>query len=749
MFDRRHARAGDDPARDATQPRSVPPRRARGVFVSRVKPTLTGLIDPESDPALEVGLAAFSRSILLGIILATIVFCAAAVSISKEFIEHDRGRVVENRALRALPGLRPIWRQALQFPDVSPITYTSFLIEARLWGTSRGNSAIGFRFVNACVHVLAVLALWHLLRRLELPGAWAAAALFGVHPAAMATVGWVSQRPILLGTLFGILTLIVFLRLVGVNPVAIERHRFFRLPDRPALLIALCLALAGATALSHPGIALVLWPITVILVWWEKGQLSRRDWRCTSPLIITSGLVLLGWGYLLFTRGGAELQIREVSFITRPVAAVQQLAFYAFHAVLPVQLRFAYEPFRVTTLTAVAAVMAVVIALSIVVWAGRKWGRGVVAACATFLVIMLPSLIWVEQAELFGGWVSTHRIYPAVPVVVSAVAAMVASVLVTRRERAQVVAAVAVLAVGAGGIHQSWLYRSQARLWNYVLEHNPSNITAGLRRAEILAGRGEMLVASRVVADLVRNHPNEIEPVVHLAAIELKLRQIDRARPLLFNALLMDPDHFDANHLMAQLMAESHDSGGALRQYDRALQLRPFDVHLHNNMGRLHVERGELPQARERFERAVELDPQFSAARINLANLLYQLGDIDAAGAQLTAVVRYDPENYEAFMNAGAMLGQAREFGKAADLFRMSIALRPEMPDTYSNLAMALLGQAENPSTLTERKVALYTEAAFMFEKAAELAPERANFGENARGTRAALEKLQADAQRR
>ena len=69
-----------------------------------------------------------------------------------------------------------------------------------------------------------------LLRKLEIRGAWLAAAIFAVHPLQVQSVQWISAQPLLLGTLLGLSSLIVYLRFCGVNPMPFEDMALFKLP---------------------------------------------------------------------------------------------------------------------------------------------------------------------------------------------------------------------------------------------------------------------------------------------------------------------------------------------------------------------------------------------------------------------------------------------------------------------------------------------------------------------------------------
>jgi len=705
--------------------------------VSNVRPTISAYQEPEPGTPLEVGLGAFAKALLWGLLLVALVAGVTGVSISTDYLDQDPDRLVNNPPLRAWAGIWPIWRQAQHFPDVSPLTYTSFLVEGRMWNVNGPRSPAGFRAVNVITHMLAVLALWHLLKKLEIPGAWPAAAVFGVHPVNMASVGWISQRPVILGTLLALLTLVVLYRIMGLNPKPQETHRVFRLPDSRAVLWAGAMLLLTMTACASPAIAAMLGPVTLVVLWWERGKITKRDVLTIAPLLLVSLLVLAGALFLLLRRGVGDVALVDSPMWYRPIAMVHQIGFYAAMVVVPARLKFAYEPFGVFDAGAIVALVIAALVVVATVLAWRRYGRGPIAAVGIFVLLLLPSLVWVQTPELFGGWVGLSRLYPASAVIIVAVVTCVATWLQIQKDASIILAALAISAAGVGGIYQAWLHRSPARLWDNVLAQEPEHLAAGIRRADRLVEEKNYNSAETALNRLVIARPDKVEPLIELGELEEARQRFDRALATYLGALRIQPDNFLANFGLARCRAAMQDSNGALKQYEKVIQLRPADPILYNNVGLIYAERGQLALAKDNYEQALRLDPRCTAARINLANLLYQEGRVDDAARQLTTVVELDRDNFEAFMNAGAMLGQMRQFPKAAMLFRRAVTLKPEMAHAYGNLAMALLGQAQDPGVAPSEQLGLLGEAVFMFEKAAELDPLNDEFLKNARMVRA------------
>src|ERR1044071_8980400 len=94
------------------------------------------------------------------------------------FIWDDDLYVTNNPLMTAPDGLRRIWFSLDSPSQYFPLTYTTFRLERALWEL---NTA-GFHCVNILLHAANALLVWRLLKRLAVPGAWLAAALFALHP---------------------------------------------------------------------------------------------------------------------------------------------------------------------------------------------------------------------------------------------------------------------------------------------------------------------------------------------------------------------------------------------------------------------------------------------------------------------------------------------------------------------------------------------------------------------------------------
>ena len=200
--------------------------------------------------------ALWNRGWLPGLFLAAAVIFAYQPAWHAGFIWDDDDYVTNNRLLTAPDGLKRIWFSLDSPSQYFPLVYTTFRAERTLWGLNPA----GYHWVNLLLHAANALLVWRLLRRLSVPGAWLAAAIFALHPVQVESVAWITERKNLLSLFFCLLALFSWVEFVEDRP----RWRCYGLA-----LVCYALALFSKTT------ACTL-PAALLLVLWLKRQTDQR-----------------------------------------------------------------------------------------------------------------------------------------------------------------------------------------------------------------------------------------------------------------------------------------------------------------------------------------------------------------------------------------------------------------------------------------------------------------------------------------
>ena len=193
-------------------------------------------------------------------------------------------RIMTNaEPVRDVSGLWQIWFSPSDIEGEHhywPLVYTTFWLEHKLWGFD----PTGYHIVNVLLHLMNTLLLWHLLRRLVVPGAWVVAAVFAVHPLHVESVAWVIERKDVLSGLFYLAAVLAWLRFVE-QPNS-RRYAW-------SLVLYAASLLSKSIVVTLP-VALLIWH------WWQQGRVTSTDlWRLVPffavGLVITVGDLSFYW----------------------------------------------------------------------------------------------------------------------------------------------------------------------------------------------------------------------------------------------------------------------------------------------------------------------------------------------------------------------------------------------------------------------------------------------------------------------
>src|SRR5262249_35054753 len=157
-------------------------------------------------------------------------------------------------------GLSRIWFEPAASPQYYPLTFTSLWLEYQLWGPH----PFGYHLDNILLHALNAVLLWVVLRRLHVPAAWIAAAVFALHPMHVESAAWIAERKNVLAGFFALAALLAYLNATRDNGDGRIDWRWYGVTC--VLFVA---ALLSKTVIATlPGVFL-------LLVWWQRGRLDR------------------------------------------------------------------------------------------------------------------------------------------------------------------------------------------------------------------------------------------------------------------------------------------------------------------------------------------------------------------------------------------------------------------------------------------------------------------------------------------
>ncbi len=167
------------------------------------------------------------------------------------------------------------------------------------------------------------------------------------------------------------------------------------------------------------------------------------------------------------------------------------------------------------------------------------------------------------------------------------------------------------------------------------------------------------------------------------------------------------PDDFWTNFTLARAFYGAWRQGkgdwtAAAAYYQKALDLRPKAVAVHNNLGLVLADVGWLednadgrwgPGAITIFRRALRIDPDFAPARNNLGLWLKRKGIWWLAIHEYRDALRADPELAPAHFNLGEIDAGSGRINEAIDHYREALRVDPDFALAHYYLGIALLAK--------------------------------------------------------
>ena len=603
--------------------------------------------------------APVAKLALSGVLLVCVTMVAYVPAMGSGFIWDDNWYVTNNPELRTVSGLGDIWFKIGAVPQYYPLVHTTFWVEYHLWGLN----PLGYHVVNVSLHAISALLVWTVLRRLDLPWALLAGAIFALHPVHVESVAWITERKNVLSGLFYLLAWSAYLRfdpLTNHDPAGPNRRRYYAL----ALVLFVCALLSKTVTASLPAAVL-------LLIWWKRGRLQRRDLIRLLPFFAV-GIALAAvtvWmeAYNLGGTGtGASGEEWDFSAVERGLIAGRAVWFYAAKLLWPTNLIFIYPRWQIDSglwwqyLFPVAALLAVA-----VLWRlRRRVGRGPLVAVLFFGGTLVPALGFFNVYPFRYSFVADHFQYLASLGLIAWFAGTVGRLV---REYPLnppwAVPVAGVILVGALALlswRQQRVYKDLNTLWTDTLAKNPDCWMAHNNLGTVLIKQGQIGPGVAHCREALRLNPGFAEAHVNVGLTLVRQGRMSKAITHLRAAVELDPDRAEVRHNLALGLAAAGRTQGAIDQYRRALQLAPNFAAAHLNLGNLLRESGRIDEAVAHYQQVLQLQPGNVAALCNLAAARATLGQIPQAIEHLERALEINPQHPGARQLLNTLLSRQR-----------------------------------------------------------------------------------------
>ncbi|MGA3052186.1 MAG: tetratricopeptide repeat protein [Chitinispirillaceae bacterium] len=561
-----------------------------------------------------------NRDFFFGLLLLIITFFAYRPAWQGDFLWDDDAHIT-NPVLGSWAGLMRIWTEPGATQQYYPLAHSVFWLERRLFG----DEPLGYHLLNILLHALSAFLLYRILRRLTIPGAWLAAAVFALHPIEVESVAWISELKNCLSGVFFFGAILSYLQF--------DQKRTLKWYLNSFGLFALGLISKSAIA-PMPAVML-------IILWWRRGTADRFLWK--KDLLSLLPFFLAGVSFGLFTTWVerrfiiAEENIHfNYSFIERCLIAGRAFWFYLDKLVDPSNLTFFYRRWEVSGAVWRHYFFPLGVAsLAAALWFFRRRSKAPLAALLYFVAMLFPALGFINVYPFRYSFVADHFQYLAGigPLTLASAGLDLALSRMGQRfapaTRVVPVMLIAVLAILTW--KQCGMYADKETLYRTAIQRNPecwlacNNLGLEYQRTERF---DEAIACYRKAIEI---SPASWGSYFNLGDVLMQTGRTNEAITQFQMALDRKPGCAEAQVSLGIALAQTGQETEAVAHYRKALDIDPRFIPAFLNLGMLSLKSGKASDAAVYFQKALELKPDDFTILNNLCGIFLQIGKPDDA----------------------------------------------------------------------------------------------------------------------
>lgn len=233
------------------------------------------------------------------------------------------------------------------------------------------------------------------------------------------------------------------------------------------------------------------------------------------------------------------------------------------------------------------------------------------------------------------------------------------------------------------------------------------------RLVELLATTGKSREANDLLAQIIKENPNDSDAIEMRAALQLTTGNRDQIN-LAVNDLQSLVTKTPENHLLrfdlGRALAARGDLDAAVLQLEEAIKIRPDMVVARELLARIYLAKGD-PRALKAAEDTIRLQPNnLQAHLVRASSLMSTNGNKDKAKEELDFITKTFPQNADARYMVGALALQQKDLAKAQETFS---ALHKENPKDLRGLVgvvETMAAQNHMPDAIKEMQKAVQAE---------------------------------------
>jgi protein O-mannosyl-transferase len=570
-----------------------------------------------------------------------------------------------------------------------PLVSTSLAIDYWL---GRGLKPFFFHLSTFCWFAVQLVLMFFLFRRImesadphssNIWTAWLATACYGLHPANAETVNYIIQRADLYSTLGVVASVLWF----AARPES-RRRGWYLVP-------AVAAYLSKAPALIFPLILLAYLFLVEEGGAFTRGQESQWQaaLRRTVPAFVLTAAAAILTVVMTPATFSPGAQSASLYRLTQPWVSL----YYFRSFFLPTSLSADSDRTYVSGALSEEAVLGYlfVAALAAACWLAskRRQTRPIAFGIAWFILALLPTAL-MPLAEVSND----HRMFFAFVGLALAVVWALRLLLfrltgrLTERPvwiQGTAAAAVVVLAVAAAGTRaRNQVWRTEESLWRDVSEKSPGSSRGVMNYATVLLTRGDFKTGLPVLQRAAEINPYDFLPEMNLGVAYGNLGQDKEAAHHFERAVALAPDLWEPHFYYGRWLESKRRLPESQAQLEAAVRLNPLSLQARSLLMQVYEETGNNQALDRVAQETLQLADSGEAAKRYAAQAAERQ---KKAAEERQAPAKVAPQAAEDILRLASQNCHAGKYDECLDGARRALQLKPEYPEAYNVMAMALI----------------------------------------------------------
>jgi len=167
------------------------------------------------------------------------------------------------------------------------------------------------------------------------------------------------------------------------------------------------------------------------------------------------------------------------------------------------------------------------------------------------------------------------------------------------------------------------------------------------------------------------------------------LGQLEQARAIYHQMLELEPEYFDALHMLGVISGRTNDPARAIEWIEKAIAVNPNSASAYSNRGNALSALKQYQAAVASYDQAIVIKPDYADAYFNRGKALYELKQYQAAIASYDQAIAIKPDNADAYCDRGAALNELKRHQAAIASYNKAISIAPNHAKAFCNCGAA------------------------------------------------------------